>query len=430
MSVATRGRRLDAHAIAEHQRRARSEEFREALRALLLQPLMPPTHAAFACVRRHADGLVDWFAREAGWRLDVDRDGARLFKRPGDPGSSVRGFPGYDRRRYVVFCLACAALERSDAQITLRLLGEQVLTLAAEPELAAAGFTFSLATQGERRELVAVCRTLLDLGILLLVAGEEDAYVRGGDHRADALYDVRRRMLAGVLATVRGPSTFRPESMPSGIDERVRALSEDVLIDSDEGRRTAVRHRLARRLLDDPVVYVDELQGEALAYYTNQRGAMAARLAEATGLVAEQRGEGLALVDPDGDLTDIAMPAEGTEAHATLLVAELLASRVRATPSDADAEQTFGEIAGHLAKAKQTFGTFWRQSARVAGSETELAEIAIAKLESLHLLVLKGERILARPAIARFALGDIETDGPGPADASSPSGAALLIEAT
>lgn len=195
------------------------------MRALLCQPLMPPAHAAFSAVRRHADALVDWFARETGWRLDVERDGARLFKRAGDPASSVRGFPGYDRRRYVVFCLACAVLERADAQTTLRLLGEQVLTLAVDPELAAAGFTFSLATQGERRELVAVCRTLLDLGILLLVAGEEDAYVRGGDQRADALYDVRRRTLAGVLATVRGPSTFRPESMPSSIGERVHAVT-------------------------------------------------------------------------------------------------------------------------------------------------------------------------------------------------------------
>lgn len=70
---------------------------------------------------------------------------------------------------------------------------------------------------------------------------------------------------AGVLAIVRARSTFRQEGVPSEVDERVRALSEEVLIDGDEERRIAVRHRLARRLLDDPVVYVDELQGDALA---------------------------------------------------------------------------------------------------------------------------------------------------------------------
>lgn len=421
--------RPDARAIDYHQRQSRTEEFREAVRALLSQPLMPPSHAAFACVRRHADNLVDWFARETGWRLDVDRDGVRLFKRPGDLGSSVRGFPDYDRRRYIVFCLACAALERADAQITLRLLGEQVLSLAADPELTAAGFTFSLATQGERRELVAVCRTLLDLGILLLVAGEEDAYVRGGDHRADALYDVRRRMLAGVLAAMRGPSTFRPEAAPSSVSDRVQALTEEVVIDNDEGRRTAIRHRLARRLLDDPVVYVDELDEDALTYYMVQRGPMASRLADAAGLVVEQRAEGLALVDPDGALTDIPMPAEGTEAHVTLLVAELLADRTRTARAAVEAEPTFDDIAGHVASAKQTFGKYWRKSALVAGSETELAGIAIAKLESLRLLVREGDRIRALPAIARFSLGDIEVDQQQPSIPATRLEPAAPIEA-
>lgn len=43
---------------------------------------------------------------------------------------------------------------------------------------------------------------------------------------------------------------------------------------------------------------------------------MASRLCDALGLVAEQRAEGLALTDESGQLTDVAMPAEGTEAHA------------------------------------------------------------------------------------------------------------------
>src|SRR5258705_3844289 len=46
-------------------------------------------------------------------------------------------------------------------------------------------------------------------------------------------------------------------------------------------------------------------------------------------LVAEQRAEGLALVDEGGLLTDLAMPSEGTDAHVTLLAAEYLASHTR-----------------------------------------------------------------------------------------------------
>ena len=151
--------------------------------------------------------------------------------------------------------------------------------------------------------------------MLQRVAGDEEAFVQAGGEQADALYDVQRRMLAGMLAAVRGPSTWAPEEAPATLDERLHALVDEHVPDSDEGRRTALRHQLARRLLDDPVVYSTALDPEARAYFANQRGAMAARLCEAAGLVAEQRAEGLALVDETGALTDVAMPAEGTEAH-------------------------------------------------------------------------------------------------------------------
>ena len=126
---------------------------------------------------------------------------------------------------------------------------------------------------------MAVCRTLLELGVLQRVAGDEEAFVHGGGEQADALYDVQRRMLAGMLAAVRGPSTWTPEEAPETLDERLRALVDEHVADSDEARRTALRHQLARRLLDDPVVYLDTLDAEARAYFVNQRGAMAARLA-------------------------------------------------------------------------------------------------------------------------------------------------------
>lgn len=132
----------------------------------------------------------------------------------------------------------------------------------------------------------------------------------------------------------RGPSTWRQEEAPNTLDERLHALVDEHVPDSDEGRRTALRHQLARRLLDDPVVYIATLDSESRAYFINQCGAMAARLCDAAGLVAEQRAEGLALVDDSGSLTDVAMPAEGTDAHATLLVAEYLATGYRQQQTD------------------------------------------------------------------------------------------------
>jgi uncharacterized protein (TIGR02678 family) len=198
---------------------------------------------------------------------------------------------------------------------------------------------------------------------------------------------------------------------------------EEPIADSEEGRRTAVRHRLARRLLDDPVVYIDSLGPEARAYFVNQRGPMATRLCEATGLTAEARAEGLALVDETGALTDVAMPAEGTEAHATLLVADFLARGWRQSrpcrrdgagmatgrtngPATSDVPIRTADIVAFLREAKVRFGKYWRKSARTAGAEAELAETAVARLEKLHLIERQGDSVISLPALARFHVGE------------------------
>lgn len=417
------------------QQRHQREEFRTALRALLMTPLMSPAHEDFTAVRRQAEGLRDWFARETGWVLQVEREGARLYKRPAELGDATRGLPGYERRRYVLLCLACAVLERADAQITLRLLGDRLLLLAADPTLAARGFAFALTAQHERRELVAVCRTLLALGVLQRVAGDEEGFVQSGGDQADALYDVQRRALAGMLAAVRGPSTWSEADAPLTLDERLHALVDEHLADSDEARRTRHRHRLARRLLDDPVVYAATLDEPTLAYFSNQRGTMAARLCEATGLASEQRAEGLALVDEAGELTDVAMPAEGTEAHATLLVAEFLAERYRraqkrqADPAAADAARE-QDIVALLRKAKESHGQFWRKSAREPGAERELAQIALERLEKLQLVRRHEGSVRALPALARFALGPAQVRESGKARRVAAAGSASLFDAT
>lgn len=406
----------DAGDLGERQQRVQREEMRTALRALLMSPLMDVAHEDLAAVRRHADRLREWFARETGWVLHVERDGARLYKRPADLIDSTRGLPGYDRRRYVLLCLACAVLERADSQITLRLLGERLLELAADPALASLGFAFTLGAQHERRELVVVCRTLLKLGVLQHVAGDEQAFVQAAStaRQADALYDIHRRTLAGMLAAVRGPSTWTASEAPASLEERLRALVDEHVADSDEGRRSAMRHHLARRLLDDPVVYVDRLAPEIRTYFLNQRGAMAGRLCEASGLVAEQRAEGLALVDEAGLLTDLAMPSEGTDAHVTLLVADYLATRQRidraVDDGDARASSMIREqdVAEFLRDARERYGRYWRKSARESGAERELAEIAVERLERLQLVERQAGFVHPLPALARFALGDAE----------------------
>lgn len=391
----------DSTRVSDIQQRHQREEFQTAVRALLMKPLMPSQHPDFPTIRRQTARLQEWFQREAGWPLHVSRDGARLFKRPADLSDATRGLPGYTRQRYALLCLACAVLERSDSQITLQFLGKRLLEMADDPVLTAKGLSFTLTTQGDRRDLVTVCRTLQYLGVLGRVAGAEEGFIQNAAG-ADALYDVRRPLLSGLLAAVRGPSTWPTEAAPLGLEDRLQALVAEHVPDSEEGKRSALRHQLARRFLDDPVTYADRLRDDARAYYTNQRGVLASRLCDATGLVAEQRAEGVALTDADGALTDIAMPAEGTEAHATLLVADHLAHLMRDDPTVLVGPE---RIAAFLADARDHFGHYWRKSAQVAGGEKELATIAIERLESLRLISREASLIRPLPALHRFALG-------------------------
>ncbi|MEV4012555.1 TIGR02678 family protein [Nonomuraea angiospora] len=367
---------------------------RAALRALLARPLLTAERdpEALVLVRRHVSELRDWLSRETGWRLMVDSSSARLFKTVPDtrdathPARGKAGEP-YGRRRYVLICLALATLERADAQVTLGRLAEEVLSAAAEPEL---DFDFTLDSRAERADLVAVVRTLLDWGVLRRVAGDEDAYLSA---TGDVLYDVRRPVLAALLTGTRGPSTIT--AVP--FEDRLAELTTEPVADTDDLRNQALRRRLTRKLLEDPVIYFADLDEAERAYLASQRHAIVRRLEEATGLVAEVRAEGIAMVDPDDELTDVRMPEQRTDGHVTLLVAEQLAMY---------GELTMEDLKSFVRRAAREHASFWRKGVTEPGAEDGLLSGALAKLTALRLVRVTDEAAVGLPAIARYALDE------------------------
>src|ERR1700723_436582 len=338
-----------------------------ALRALLAKPLLVAADDAEALmlVRRHQQALSAWLRRETGWRLAADAETARLFKTAPlayDATHPARGYnkEPFSRRRDVVLCLALSALARADAQTTLGSLADDMLTAAAEPGLAAAGFTLTLDSRNDRADLVAVVRLLLTWGVLSRVAGDEDAYLSAG---ADVLYDVRRPVLGVLLTGSRGPSTISA----AAFEARLTELTAEPVAETDDLRNQALRRMLTRRLLEDPVVYYDELAEDERAYLIAQRHNITGRISEATGLIPELRAEGIAMVDPDDELTDVRMPEQRTDGHVTLLVAEYLACREQATLDGLHAfvRQAAAEHVG-----------YWRKGVTEQGAETELLAIA------------------------------------------------------
>ncbi|WP_446223337.1 TIGR02678 family protein [Nocardia sp. IBHARD005] len=389
---------------------SRVAEQRKAARALLRYPLLRSSgrhRDLFTLVTKYQHELREWFDRETGWRLTTTGEAARLGKLvpvadPTYPAAEVSGsrLP-FGRRRYVLTCLALAVLERGDQQITLGRLAEQIVLGAADPELSATGVTFMMERRDERSDMVAVVRLLLELGVLDRVAGEEQSFVNTS---GDVLYDVRRRTMSMLLTSTRGPS------MLTDAIDRCAAITHETPPATDELRTRRIRHRITRVLLDEPVLYYHQLADDELAYLTSQRTAICRRITEFTGLVAEARAEGLAMVDPLDDLTDVKMPEIGTDGHATLLIAERLSGSIGESIEVADLHSMVRGLADEFARQR-----VWRAAATAPGAEVDLVATALHKLTALRLIRhIPGEPTLTPlPAIARYGVAEPTVTEPG-----------------
>jgi uncharacterized protein (TIGR02678 family) len=390
--------------ITDAAEEAARVDVQRAARTLLTSPLVSAAADpdGFRLVRRHIPVLRDWFATNTGWRLTDDSAVIRLTKQIVPTTATARGIAAhhpaalrrdapFSARRYVLFCLAAAALERADAQTTLGDLAAAVVRLAHERELG--GLTFTFETREERSDLAQAIKLLLRLGAISRVSGDEDAYVHAGGDAA--LYDVERRVLARLLAATASPARVasRYGQGPLDIATLERDLHPSAPIYTEAEAHTAMRRRLTIQLLEDPVCYVNELPAEEAVYLTRQRVALAGRIAELTGLEAEIRAEGIAMTDPTEQLTDVRMPEIGTDGHVALLIAEHLARMPAATVD---------ELGALVASWAKEFRSYWRASAREPGAAAALVRDAVAKLEALGLVRRDGHTVMSLPAIRRF----------------------------
>jgi uncharacterized protein (TIGR02678 family) len=383
--------------LASSLEEADERDLRRAARALLRRPLFLAREdpELFRVIRQQAGPLRAWFEQNAGWRLHVDAEVARLFKRAGatpagtHPASDPRSGLAFGRRRYVLVCLALSVLERAEQQITLGRLAEGMFVAAADERLTAAGISFELSDRSERADLVAVVRILLALGVLARVAGDEEAFVR---EAGDVLYDVERPVMAVLISAPRGPSTVTAEAFR----DRLEALIAEPEPASEELRNRAIRHRLMRSLIDEPVLYYDELSDAERTYLTSQRTQLIQRGTELTDLVAEIRAEGIAMVDRRDELTDVRMPEVGTDGHVALLITEALADQDGAVGVDELQALVRGLAAEHH--------SYWRRNTRDPGAEVGLVEHALERLVALRLIRRDGDRIEPLPGLGRFGL--------------------------
>ncbi|KAB1139907.1 TIGR02678 family protein [Streptomyces luteolifulvus] len=294
---------------------ALAAERRTAARLLLAHPLVTssgPHSDAFALVRRHADWLAQRFQQVFGYRLLVEASYARLFKAGLGPGSGHRlerpstGTP-FTPRTYACLALALSVLVTAPEQILLSQLVADLRAAAVDAgiEIADTG------RQAERRTLAAALRQLVDWGVLSETEGHVGAVAeeRAGEALLTVDREIARAVVAGPLAQSRDGADLVRRAADPGFG----------------GPRTYVR----RRLVETPVVHLDDLTDVEREWLRTRQRREAQAFSELLGLEAEIRAEGIALVDPDGDLTDLHLPGTGTVAQAALLLVERLVDRLR-----------------------------------------------------------------------------------------------------
>jgi uncharacterized protein (TIGR02678 family) len=295
---------------------------------------------------------------------------------------------------------------------TISLLAAQVTTGTSSEPVA----TFDPRTRAERSAFVDVLRTLEDAGVVAFTAGDVEGYVASDKANAILTVDTGRlhRLLAGGVAAAAAEGVDRAVGVlttePRYGDEETRACDRELLL-------RWVRHGLARRLLDDPVLHHDELSDDERAYLASPSGRrwLRERAAEA-GFVLEERAEGILAVDPDCVATDVRFPSAqgGTVTQAALLVTSYLVER------DADGVRfvdramagVVGHLAGHLRRNPR-----WAKAYQVPEGPAMLAAGVLDLLESLGLVRRNGPVVRPRPALARYVPGPL---APGPVQEEMP----------
>ncbi|MPY95676.1 MAG: TIGR02678 family protein, partial [Acidimicrobiia bacterium] len=357
-------------------------ERRVAARHLLQRPLTCLEHDpdTFRLVRRHEVELDRWFTQRLGYRLHLGAETARLFKTTtvpaGRPLRTASDRP-FTQLEYVLLALVLASTAAGPTIVSLRDLVDQVRSAAAEAEVALAG------DATERRALVSVLRWMIDAGLAAELHARVDAYAT--DETADAVLKLRPDRIALV-----------PLPRLAGVDD-----AEELLAEGE--RRAATRQWLRARLVEEPVLYredVDEAEWGELRRRLGEEGRM---LDEMFGLVVEARAEGVAVIDPTGVLADRRFPAGGTLGHAALLLIGELEGRAWAS-----ADELVATAAGLASRNP-------RWSNDLVAAPERLARKVVDLLVELRLAEVgpAGEMRL-RPAANRFrAVERSEVEGSG-----------------
>lgn len=234
----------------------------------------------------------------------------------------------------------------------------------------------------------------------MLIDRDDLGYVQS---QSDCLYRIGRSALSSMLCSVRGASTIPPVEM----NELILQLNDTEVPETPQAQNEELQHRLVRRLLDDPVMYFDELTPREYEYFNMQGERILKELRSVTEMEVERRAEGVALLAPIATWTDLGLPESGTRGHATLLLAEWFGSRLRDS-TDVECRIHHDEVLRYVQAIAEEHQSRWRKSAGTEEGVRQIYRDAVDILRSLSLIDVRSDYVIPRPAVARYRLAALE----------------------
>lgn len=350
---------------------------------------------AFRLIRRHEQELDRWFTQRLGYRLHVTADTARLFKstvvsdrRPLRTATS-KPRP-FTKQEYVLLCLVLAAVAAGPRVISLRDLIDRIRTAAVDADVTLGE------SPSERRALVTAVQWMIELGLIRELHERIEQYAV--DEAADAVLEV----FPDRVALLPLPSLMRSESASDVMDR--------------SHRRGATRQWMRARLVEDPVLYRSDLDEDEWRELRRRLGEEADLLHEMFGLVLEARAEGVAAIDPRGDLSDRRFPTSGTIGHAALLLlerltvgrpsaGEVLPVEVSSSEDLVVSEERVMEILSDLA------GEHRAHWSKLADEPEKLAGPTLELLVDHRLVGIGSDGVRVLPLAYRYAAVESTADG-------------------
>lgn len=386
----------------------RAEQTR-ALRALLAAPFVGSGEPEYALIRRHERPLAETLQSAYGYQLEVGSTAARASGSPTPAGlrrplrvppASVSGrrrppdeWPALSNRGCVLLLLTLVALERGGGQTA-------IAELAADVERAGADVdppvTVDFRERSERGAFADGLDLLCSWRVIEHTSGSHDSYVRREQGEDEALFTVDRRRLAQLL---RDPAAaLQATSLDALLDESARYPP------TPEGENRARAARLARRLTEDPVLLLSDLDEDERSYFLGQRARIEGAVTAATGHPVERRAEGSALIVDDRSFTDVPFPTNATVKQVALLLCDTLAA------TGPGGEISPEALRDAVRKLVREHGRHWNRDATDQAQVAALTEAASEVLVACDLTRVTGAGNLNPTALAaRFRSPAVRT---------------------